>query len=596
MSGWETRRLGALLGIQNGFAFDSKRFSSTAGKPLIRIRDLKGGISTEARYDGEYDSRYVVRSGDYLIGMDGEFGCYEWRGEDALLNQRVCKLQPFDKALDGRFLFYGINKHLKAIEEVTGFTTVKHLSSKQIADIAFAFPPLAEQRRIVGILDEAFAGLATMRANAEANLKNARALFDSHLNAVFSEGGEGWENKRLQDVSMEFGRGRSRHRPRNAEFLYGGPYPFIQTGDVRNSDHVITEFSQTYSEAGLAQSKLWPAGTICITIAANIAETGILTFDACFPDSVIGIVVDPTKTTNAYVEFLLQSVRARLKAEGKGSAQDNINLATFEDARFPFPSLARQTEIVETLSAIAEGVRTLETIGRQKLAAIDFLKQSILAKAFAGELTKITAPAPANDNNLRSAIIIALAFARHRAAGAERSFGHTKEQKIMHVVECHSGFDLGRNPQKDAAGPNDFQHMLKVEAWAEANRHFRVFDTGKGYRLETLDRFDALLRKVDMIDPDTRKVIDRVIAVFLPMGMREAELFATVYAAWNNLLIDGEPDTDDAIIREAREDWHPKKANIPRPEFVTALAEVRRSALIPTGKGKRVGERQLRLA
>ncbi len=84
--------------------------------------------------------------------------------------------------------------------------------------------------------------------------------------------------------------------------LYNGEYPFIQTGDVRNSDHLITSYSQTYNEAGLAQSKLWPKGTLCITIAANIAETGILDFDACFPDSVIGVVANENLTSNKFLE------------------------------------------------------------------------------------------------------------------------------------------------------------------------------------------------------------------------------------------------------------------------------------------------------
>jgi len=109
---------------------------------------------------------------------------------------------------------------------------------------------------------------------------------------VFENKGEGWEEKTLEQVSKIFGRGKSRHRPRNYEKLYGGNYPFIQTGDIRNCNHYITQYTQTYSELGLAQSKLWSAGTICITIAANIAETGVLTFEACFPDSVIGLVVN----------------------------------------------------------------------------------------------------------------------------------------------------------------------------------------------------------------------------------------------------------------------------------------------------------------
>jgi type I restriction enzyme S subunit len=385
---WPIKKLGELLKIQNGYAFDSKKFSPI-GMPLIRIRDLRGGKSTEICFSGEYEDKYLVKSGDFLIGMDGEFVCHEWKGGPALLNQRVCRLQEFSKALDARFLFYGINKHLKDIEDVTGFTTVKHLSSKQISEIEFPVPPLAAQKRIVAILDEAFAGIAAATANAEKNLANARELFDGHLKALFDKEQATWERKTLRQAALDFGRGKSKHRPRNDPKLYGGKYPFIQTGDVRNCDHVILESTQTYNESGLAQSKLWPKGTICITIAANIAETGILGFDACFPDSVIGMVVDPKQTTNDFVEYLLRSVQAQLKAAGKGSAQDNINLATFEDRAFPFPELEEQARIVETLNQLSSCVRQLEELYGKKLSALAELRQAILQKAFSGELTAL---------------------------------------------------------------------------------------------------------------------------------------------------------------------------------------------------------------
>jgi type I restriction enzyme S subunit len=127
--------------------------------------------------------------------------------------------------------------------------------------------------------------------------------------------------------------------------------PFIQTGDIRSASHVITEFTQTYSERGLKQSKLWPKGTLCITIAANIAETSILGFDACFPDSVIGFVANPKQTSAGYVEYLLQSFKFQLEEKGKekSSAQSNINLGTFEQLKLPFPSLEEQTRIVNIL-------------------------------------------------------------------------------------------------------------------------------------------------------------------------------------------------------------------------------------------------------
>lgn len=355
--------------------------------PLIRIRDLKNGLSTETKYDGPFDRRYEVRSGDLLIGMDGEFGCYEWRGGNALLNQRVCRLEGFSGKLEPKFLFYGINKYLKEIEEATTYTTVKHLSSKQIANIEIPLPPLAEQQRIVAVLDEAFAGLATATANAEKNLKNARELFDSYLNSIFMHRSGEWSEKSLREVSIEFGRGKSKHRPRNDPVLYGGKYPFIQTGDIRNSGGLILEYSQTYNDRGLAQSKLWPKGTICITIAANIAETGILGFEACFPDSVIGMVVDPAQANNRFVEYLLRFFKAVLQAQGKGSAQDNINLATFENRKFPFPSVKVQNELAAGLDTMAEEVRRLQSSYETKLQFISELKQSILQKAFSGELT-----------------------------------------------------------------------------------------------------------------------------------------------------------------------------------------------------------------
>jgi len=319
--------------------------------------------------------------------MDGEFRCHQWQGETALLNQRVCRLKDFSPDLHPRFLFHGINKYLAEIENRTAYTTVKHLSAKTIKAINFPLPPLEEQRRIVAILDEAFEGLARARAHAEANLRDAKELFNNSLLALYSEIDAVAPRKTLSEAATGFGRGRSRHRPRNAPFLYGGPYPFIQTGDVRQADGVLLDYTQTYSEQGLAQSKLWPEGTVCITIAANIAETAVLGFDACFPDSVIGMVPDPTVTSSSYVEYMLRYFAAELKAQGKGSAQDNINLGTFEQASFPFPEMEVQSRVVERLDEIGRQTALLTANYVKTLADFDQLRQSILKKAFSGGLS-----------------------------------------------------------------------------------------------------------------------------------------------------------------------------------------------------------------
>ena len=386
-AGWKEVALGDVLTVQNGFAFSSKRFSETDGVPLIRIRDLRGSDGTTTKFNGEFDESFLVGDGDLLIGMDGEFVCYEWSGGPALLNQRVCRLRGFSTDLDPRFLLYGINKYLKQIEDRTPYTTVKHLSSKTISQIRFPIPSLAEQKRIVAKLDQAFATLDRARANTEANLADARAMFDSVLVTVFDDLLPQSAKMTLANAAKNFSRGKSRHRPRNAPELYGGSYPFIQTGDIRRSEGSIREFSQTYSEAGLAQSKLWPVGTVCITIAANIAETGVMEFEGCFPDSVIGMVPDPDVADSYYVEYMLRYFAEELKQKGKGAAQDNINLATFESARFPFPSLDDQLAVVEKLDVMADYTRQARQNYEQAITDIATLRQSLLQQAFSGQLT-----------------------------------------------------------------------------------------------------------------------------------------------------------------------------------------------------------------
>lgn len=262
---------------------------------------------------------------------------------------------------------------------------IPHIYYKDYKNEKLVLPSIQEQERIVGILDKVFENIEQAKKNAEQNLQNAKDLFDGYLMSLLSNLPT-CNKRKLSQEAIDFGRGRSRHRPRNDKKLYGGNYPFIQTGDIRNSNHFITKYSQTYNEIGLAQSKLWSKGTLCITIAANIAETGILTFDACFPDSVIGCVFDDEATNINYVEYLLQSFKTVLQAEGKGSAQDNINLGTFEKFLFPFPSKIEQDEIVQKLDYMRKNISKLEEIYEQKTKNLEELKQSILQKAFNGEL------------------------------------------------------------------------------------------------------------------------------------------------------------------------------------------------------------------
>ena len=182
------------------------------------------------------------------------------------------------------------------------------------------------------------------------------------------------------------GRGKSKHRPRNAPELFGGPYPFIQTGEVKAASRIIREHSQTYSELGLEQSKLWPEGTLCITIAANIAETAFLGFDGCFPDSVVGFAATKTLALPDYVELFIKSVRTRIEAYAPATAQKNINLTTLENLVVPLCSLQEQRVLVAQLEAVLSVMEEQNGLIGNQLLKADALRQSILKKAFAGQL------------------------------------------------------------------------------------------------------------------------------------------------------------------------------------------------------------------
>lgn len=195
---------------------------------------------------------------------------------------------------------------------------------------------------------------------------------------------DGWCWATLPQLG-ELNRGKSKHRPRNDPRLLGGTYPFVQTGDIREAETWLRTFEDTYSEFGLAQSRLWPAGTLCITIAANIAETAILAFAACFPDSVVGFLQDDPTLTR-YVEMFLRTARQRLDQYAPATAQKNINLDTLSKVAVPLPPLNEQRRIIEELDRLFSLDSAIRIAASGALDRCTRLRQAVLKWAFEGKL------------------------------------------------------------------------------------------------------------------------------------------------------------------------------------------------------------------
>ena len=159
-----------------------------------------------------------------------------------------------------------------------------------------------------------------------------------------------WDYKVLDELGT-VSRGRSRHRPRNDKSLFGGKYPFVQTADVKAANLYLTDYTETYNEKGLQQSKLWKAGTLCITIAANIADTAILGIDACFPDSVMGFIPFDGVSNVKFIKYAFDLLQRDFKQISQGTAQDNLSWQKLETIKFPAPDIEVQNKIVEILGS-----------------------------------------------------------------------------------------------------------------------------------------------------------------------------------------------------------------------------------------------------
>lgn len=330
----------------------------------------------------EKSSAKMVSKGAILLAMYGAtVGRMAMLGIDAATNQAICSISPLDGKAFPKYVYYALrNKVPEFLRNAVGGAQ-PNINQGMIRQTKIPLPPLEEQKRIAAILDKADA--------IRRKRQQAINLADQFLRSVFLDmfgdpvtNPKGWQLVKFADVG-QLDRGKSKHRPRNDPILLGGIYPLIQTGDVANSKGYITSYESTYSDVGLQQSKLWPAGTLCITIAANIAKTGILGFDACFPDSVVGFTPNGKVTTH-FVQYWLSFLQNILEEAAPESAQKNINLEILRGLSIPLPTIEKQKKF----SSIVEGIRDLTIKNNNGDEKIDILFSSLTQRAFRGELTQ----------------------------------------------------------------------------------------------------------------------------------------------------------------------------------------------------------------
>ena len=291
----------------------------------------------------------IVPKNSIFVTCIGNIGKIGVATENLAFNQQINAIIPNENVnLD--YLCYAIFANKTRLQDIANAPIVPLLNKSQFSEFELEFDmDINTQTRIVNELNAV--------SNIILKYKQELLLQDELVRARFVEmfgnpvvNDKKWEIRYFSDLG-ELKRGKSKHRPRNDPILLGGKYPLIQTGDVTNSNTYIKSYTSTYSEEGLKQSKMWKKGTLCITIAANIAESAILTFDACFPDSVVGFTPNG-EVISLFIHYWLSFLQPILEENAPAVAQKNLNVATLEKVGVIVPPLELQNQFASFVQEI----------------------------------------------------------------------------------------------------------------------------------------------------------------------------------------------------------------------------------------------------
>jgi type I restriction enzyme, S subunit len=385
--GWQKKKLREVCELVNGRAYSKPELLAAGKYRVLRV----GNFFTNDHWyysDMELEEKKYCDTGDLLYAWSASFGPRMWTGGKVIYHYHIWKVVHDSTQIDQKFLFYFFQWDTEKIKEDQGTgTTMMHVSMGSMNERDIQLPPLAEQQRIVGLLDEAFEGLATAKANAEKNLQNARALFESHLQSVFTQRGPGWRHDQLDALTEP-----------DTPITYGvvkpgdeGEITFVRGGDLVRGKVRLTQL-RTITRAVSDQYRrtLLRGGELLICLVGQPGQVAVAPIELAGANIArqVGLIRLKKMIDAEFVRYFLQSAPGAeaLGARESGSVQQVINLGELRQVSVHYPELAQQRKIVAGLEAMETETQRLARLYERKLAALDSLKKSLLHQAFTGEL------------------------------------------------------------------------------------------------------------------------------------------------------------------------------------------------------------------
>ena len=382
-NGWQTKRLGEVCEIIKGRKPELKAAASNGDLPYLVAKVMRG--SAEAEYASVKDRNSVtVEESETIIICDGSNSGEVFTGFRGILSSTMGKISK-KAEIDDDYLRAFLASTFEVFNGAKTGAAIPHLDKEAMYQLEFPFPSLPEQQRIVGILDEAFAGLATAKANAEKNLQNARALFESHLQSVFTLRGKGWVEKRLEEI----GKTQTGSTPKTSDQTnYGDFISFVKPADF-NPDGSLDYEKDGLSKTGLANARVVPAGSVLmVCIGATIGKCGYCDQDVTTNQQINALTpTDGSSHRFLYYQMLTDSFQRSVIHRSGQATLPIINKSKWSALSVWLPpTVAEQKQIAAKFDLLVSETQRLASIYEQKLAALEGLKKSLLHQAFTGEL------------------------------------------------------------------------------------------------------------------------------------------------------------------------------------------------------------------
>ncbi len=556
-------------------------------------------------------------------------------------NQQINAILPY-RYIHPEFIYYQITNPIfqKKIKEHASATTLPIINKTKFENLNIFIPPLAEQQRIVSKIEELFSELDQGIENLKTAQKQLKIYRQSVLKSAFE--GKLTEEWRKEHPNQVASNDLTEERDSSLWGLPSGwkkvkfnDFCKLQRGYDLPLKKILPGHYPVVTSSGVNgyHSEFRANGPCLITgRSGGVGNIHFLKVEKYWPHNTSLFVKDFCANYPEFVYYFF--LKFNFKSFSASIAIPTLDRKQLYNEIVYLPKLSEQRAIVQEIESRFSICDKLEETIQSSLKQAESLRQSILKKAFEGKLVaqnpndepasvlleriraeKNTTFEKTNVNSARKvaenalspkdnliqfprlipeisttdlhAGVIAMVIEAHEKQPKYLEYlGHVKCEKIAHLVESHLGISLGRTPVKDTAGPDDYPHLKKVESRAIKANYFGIKKLNIGHTYQSKHGMQKILTQAsNCLDSKDLQKIRNLIQLTLKMNKEQAEIFATLYAGWSNLLLEGRQPSDEEIVYESRENWSPEKLKLSRYRFFTALLWMRRKGYIPEGKG-----------